>query len=85
MRALEQALNDHELIVLRVIGEWWEMDLTGLDKVACVKVLAQALTQLDMPQELLYLSPEEGAALRDLIQAGGQMPVATYSLSLIHI
>lgn len=32
-----------------------------------------------MPQELLYLSPEEGAALRDLIQAGGQMPVATYS------
>ena len=34
MRALEQALNDHELIVLRVIGEWWEMDLTGLDKVA---------------------------------------------------
>lgn len=79
MRALEQALNDHELIVLRVIGEWWEMDLTGLDKVACVKVLAQALAQLDMPQELLYLSPEEGAGLRDLIQAGGQLPVATYS------
>jgi len=79
MRSLEQALQDHDLIVLRVIGEWWEMDLTGLDKVACVKTLAQALVQLDMPQELLYLSPEEGAALRELIQAEGQVPVATFS------
>jgi len=79
MRSLEQALQDHDLIVLRVIGEWWEMDLTGLDKVACVKTLAQALVQLDMPQELLYLSPEEAAALRELIQAEGQVPVATFS------
>ncbi len=79
MRSLEQALQDHELIVLRVIGEWWEMDLTGLDKVACVKTLAQSLAQLDMLQELLYLSPEEASALQDLIQAGGQVPVATFS------
>jgi len=79
MRSLEQALQDHDLIVLRVIGEWWEMDLTGLDKAACAKTLAQALAQLDMPQELLYLSPEEAAALQELIQAGGQVPVAAYS------
>ncbi|MBK8987182.1 MAG: helicase-associated domain-containing protein [Chloroflexi bacterium] len=79
MRSLEQALQDHDLIVLRVIGEWWEMDLTGMDKAACVRTLAQALAQLDMPQELLYLSPEEAAALQELIQAGGQVPVAAYS------
>lgn len=79
MRSLEQALQDHDLIILRVIGEWWEMDLTGLDKAACVKALAAALAQLNMPQELLYLSPEEGAALRELVEAGGQVPVATYS------
>jgi hypothetical protein len=79
MRTLEQALLDHDLIILRVIGEWWEMDLTGLDKIACARTLAAALSQLDMPQELLYLSPEEGAALRELIQAGGQVPVAAYS------
>ena len=81
MRSLEQALQDHDLIVLRVIGEWWEMDLTGLDKAACAKTLAQALAQLDMPQELMYLSPEEAAALQELIQAGGQVPVATLSRS----
>lgn len=79
MRSLEQALLDHDLIILRVIGEWWEMDLTGLDKTACARTLAAALAQLDMPQELLYLSPEEGAALRELIEAGGQVPVAAYS------
>ena len=79
MRSLEQALQDHDLIILRVIGEWWEMDLTGMDKTACAKTLAAALSQLDMPQELLYLSPEEGAALGELIAAGGQVPVAAYS------
>jgi hypothetical protein len=79
MRSLEQALLDHDLIVLRVIGEWWELDLTGLDKAACARTLAQALAQLDMAQEILYLSPEEGAAMQGLIEAGGQIPVATYS------
>lgn len=78
MYELEKALYDHELIVLRVIGEWWERDLTGQQKPACVAALADALAKLDMAQELLYLGPEEADALGDLIAAGGRMPAATF-------
>ncbi|MFQ5401528.1 MAG: helicase-associated domain-containing protein [Anaerolineae bacterium] len=79
MRTLEKALLDHELLVLRVIGEWWEVDLTGADKMACVNKLAETMRQLDMQQEMIFLPPEEAAAMRDLITAGGRMPVATFS------
>ena len=78
MHDLERALYDHELIILRVIGEWWELDLTGSQKAACVKALAGALTQLDMGQEIHYLGPEEADALGDLIAAGGRMQVAAF-------
>jgi hypothetical protein len=79
MRTIEQALQDHELIVLRVLGEWWELDLTGTDKVGCVAALAQVLAGLDMAHEMNYLSPEERAAFQELVEAGGQVPVATFS------
>ena len=79
MRTLEQALQDHELIVLRVIGEWWELDLTGADKSACVKMLAGRLAQLDMKQEVLYLPPEEAAAVQEVVAGGGRVPVAAFS------
>jgi hypothetical protein len=75
---LEKALFDHELIVLRVIGEWWELDLTGQQKPACVAALAKALAGLDMAQEILFLGPEEADALGDLIAAGGRIPAATF-------
>jgi hypothetical protein len=79
MRSLEQALDDHELIILRVIGEWWELDLTGADKPSCVQLLSERLSVLDMAQELLYLPPEEAAALRDLLSENGRVPVAAFS------
>lgn len=79
MRSLEKALQDHELIVLRVIGEWWELDLTGADKAASIKALARTLPELDLEQELLYLPPEEMAAMQALVAQGGRMPVATFS------
>ncbi|MCA9932855.1 MAG: helicase-associated domain-containing protein [Ardenticatenaceae bacterium] len=79
MRTLEQSLIDHDLIALRVIGEWWEQDLTGMDKVACVKLLAEGLATLDMSLEIQYLSPEETAAMQDLIAAGGRIPVSTFA------
>ena len=79
MRTLENALVEHELITLRVIGEWWELDLTGADKTACVKSLAQTLGELDLSLELSYLPPEDASALRDLVRAGGRMPVGTFS------
>jgi hypothetical protein len=79
MRNLEQALRDHELITIRVIGEWWELDLTGMEKNEAVDVLAGALTRLDMQQEMAYLPPEEAAALQDLISQGGRAAVAAFN------
>lgn len=78
MRSLIQALQDHELIVLRVMGEWWELDLTGADKAASAEALAERLAQLDMAQELQFLPPEEAAAINDLAAAHGRIPVAAF-------
>ncbi len=79
MYSLATALDDHDLIVLRVIGEWWELDLTGADKAGSIKALAERLAQIDMPQEMQYLPPEEAAALQDLVAGNGRVPVATFS------
>lgn len=78
MYLLEQALYDHELIVLRVIGEWWELDLTGVEKRECVQALVDALNRLDMTQEINFLSPEEANAIQDLVLAGGRISVAAF-------
>lgn len=78
MRTLLKALQEHELIVLRVIGEWWELDLTGEDKAASCKALAERLAQLDFAQEVLYLGPEEAAAIQTLVQSNGRSPVAAF-------
>jgi hypothetical protein len=79
MRSLEQALSDHDLVLLRVIGEWWELDLTGEDRVTSIKAVAEALTGLDLAEEIHYLQPEETAAMQELVRAGGRLPVATFS------
>lgn len=79
MRSLEKALQEHELMVLRVIGEWWEMDLTGQDKPGCIAALTERLQQVDMSAELLYLPPDEAQALRDLKAENGRLPVAKFS------
>lgn len=79
MRSLEHALADHDLVTLRVIGEWWELDLTGADKPACVEALTERLGELDLALEMNYLPPEEAAALAALTEAGGQMAVGTFS------
>ena len=79
MRTLEQALLDHELIVLRVIGEWLSLDLTGTDKPQAVAALTEALTGVDLIEEVEYLEPEEAAALADLVRQGGRAPVAVFA------
>ncbi len=78
MRTLLKALQEHELIVLRVIGEWWELDLIGADKAASAKALAEQLAALDFAQEVLYLPPEEASAIQTLVQGNGRSPVATF-------
>ena len=78
MRTLKQALNDHDLVILRVIGEWWGAELTGSDKPACVKILSEGFATLDIKQEVQFLPPEENAAMQDLAKNNGRIPVATF-------
>lgn len=79
MRTLSQSLHEHNLIVLRVIGEWIGLDLTGTDKSGAVDALAQMMAQLDLREEMEELQPEEVQALQALIAQGGRLPVATFS------
>jgi len=79
MRTLEQALLDHDLIVLRVIAEWLDLDLIGADKAQSVKQLAVALTAVDLAEEIEGLEPEEAEALAALVREGGRAPVAVFS------
>ncbi len=79
MRNLEQALLDHELIVLRVIGEWLSLDLTGTDKATAVAQVREALSQVDLVYEMEFLEPEEAAALTELVRLGGRAPVGVFA------
>ena len=76
MRPLKKALQDHELIVLRVIGEWWEIELTGKNKNSCIATLVAEMPHLDLPQELMYLSTNESDAVKALVRGNGRMPKA---------
>jgi len=75
---LEKSLLDHELIVLRVIGEWWDLDLTGAEKMDCVKILSEKLRQVDLKSEMNFLGPEETAALNSLIETNGRAIVGSF-------
>ena len=66
MRPLKKALQEHELIVLRVMGEWYDLDLTGEDKAACVRELAEALEwSRDVVERALVQLMLEGRIERD--------------------
>jgi hypothetical protein len=75
---LNSALDGHDLIVLRIIGEWLELDLTGEKRRSCIKAIAPQLAQLNMPLELSYLPIEEADALREIVNEGGRIPVAVF-------
>lgn len=81
MIGLEKSLQSHELIVLRIIGEWWELMLTGMDREQCAAALAETLKQINMQEELLYLQTEEAAVMYALATAGGRVPVAVLARS----
>ena len=68
----------HHLIVLRVLGEWWELDLIGKDKAEWAHAVTKALTQIDLEQELPYLQIDELEGIKKLVEAGGRLPVSRF-------
>jgi len=75
---LNSALDAHDLVVLRIIGEWLELDLTGENRRSCIKAIAPRLAQLNMPLEVSYLPIEEADALGEIVNDGGRIPVAVF-------
>ena len=53
--------------------------MTGVGKGGAVGALAVALAKVDMQQEMIFLPPEEAAAINDLVAQGGRAPVAVFS------
>ena len=78
MYPLEKALMQHHLIVLRVLGEWWELDLIGKDKAECAHAVAEALSQIELEQELPYLQIDELEGIKKLVAAEGRLPVSRF-------
>lgn len=70
---------DHDLLTLRIIGEWWELDLTGADKASSVQALAERLAGLDILEEIKYIDAREAAAMQAVARAGGRIPVSAFS------
>lgn len=79
MIELRQALAGHELIVLKVIGEWWELDLTSSDQAGAIDALIERLSAINLTEEMVYLEEEESNALKTLAENGGGMLMAGFS------
>ncbi len=79
MRTLRQFLAEHDLMVLRAMGEWWELELTGEEKGECIDRLAKKLESLHIEDELEFLPADESGAIKELIRAGGKLSVAIFS------
>jgi hypothetical protein len=73
MRTLRASLLQHDIALLRVIGEQWGVDLTGLSLREAAERLDQSILQADLPAEVKDLAPGEQAALDALLTAGGRM------------
>ena len=78
MYGLKQSLLEHHLIVLRILGEWLELELIGMDKSGCADALTNVLKHVDLQQESKYLQPEEAEAIHVLAASGGRLPVSTF-------
>jgi hypothetical protein len=65
-------LLQHDIALLRVIGEQWGVDLTGLSLREAAERLDEAIREADVRAEIRDLPPDESAALRDLLADGGR-------------
>jgi hypothetical protein len=73
MRTLRISLLQHDIALLRVIGEQWGVDLAGLSLREAAERLDETIRGADLPAELVDLPPGEHDALQALLAAGGRM------------
>ena len=73
MRTLRVSLLQHDIALLRVIGEQWGVDLVGLSLREAAERLDEAIREADLLTEIGDLPLEEQMALEALLVAGGRM------------
>jgi hypothetical protein len=70
---LRRSLVQHDGTLLRVIGETWGIDLTGLSLRLAAERLAHTMLASDLPAEIADLSAEEQSVIQALQAAGGRI------------
>ncbi len=79
MRDLSSSLLQHDVALLRVIGESWGEDLLGLSRRTAAKRLAKAILAADLPAEVADLPAEVQTAVQSLQAAGGRLAIDAFS------
>ena len=80
MRLLRQSLLDTDLVHLRAIAEFWEIQLTTSRQRDVALELSQAITDSAAVERAFSRLPEDQeAALSELLAAGGEMPQRVFT------
>lgn len=75
---LQRSLVQHDTALLRVIGESWGIDLTGLSPRLAAERLAQIMLASDLPAEIADLPAGEQAVIEALQAAGGRISADSF-------
>jgi hypothetical protein len=73
MRTLRVSLLQHDIALLRVIGEQWGVDLVGLSLREAAERLDEVIRGAELLAEVRDLPPDEQTALEALLAADGRM------------
>lgn len=79
MRDLQASLLQHDLALLRVIGENWGLDLTGLSPRLAAERLAETILEADLPAEIADLTADEQAVIQTLLASNGKILVDPFT------
>ena len=79
MRDLRRSLLQHDIALLRVIGESWGADLLGLPPRMAAKRLVEVILSADLSADIADLPSEVQAAVQALLAAGGRIAVDSFT------
>ena len=79
MRDLRRSLLQHDIALLRVIGESWGADLLGLSPRTAAQQLVEAILSADLSAEIADLPTEVQSAVQALLAAGGRLAVDSFT------
>ena len=75
MPDLFHSLHKHDIGHLRIIAEFWGLELDSTDVDSAREELSTALLDADLLSELMdSLSPQADSAVTDLVNSGGRIP-----------